>query len=190
MRSQEPRQPLPRVRSENSNRRGVELLCPYRMVRSVTEITPQELVALGIKGVILDLDNTLVLWHQEEIASHTLAWLKSLQEAGLKLCVLSNSVLSKRSERVAMRLGCPNIRQAKKPSKGGFRRALQAMETDPHHTAMVGDQMFTDILGGNRMGLYTFMVEPMHPHEFAYTKYISRPPERLLLRYFRKRGHL
>ncbi len=173
-----------------SPRRGADIFCPHRRARSVTEIDPQELIALGMKGVILDLDNTLAEWHKEEIALHILEWVQSLQDAGLKLCLLSNSIWSKRSERVAARLGFPNVRQAKKPSKGGFHRALHAMGTEAHHTAMVGDQMFTDILGGNRMGIYTIMVEPIHPHEFAYTKYISRPPERMLLRYFRKKGRI
>ena len=168
----------------------MNLFCPDNRVRSVAEIEPQALAGLGIKGVILDLDNTLVLWHQEEITPETLEWLKQLQAAGIKLCILSNSIFGKRSERIAKRLGCPNVRQAKKPTKGGFRRALQALQLPPQELAMVGDQMFTDILGGNRMGITTIMVEPIHPHEFPYTRYISRPPERMLLRYFSKKGQL
>lgn len=174
----------------NSPRRGADVFCPRKRVRAVTDVTLQELKDLGIRGVILDLDNTLAEWHKEDISPSVLAWVKGLQDAGLKVCLLSNSIWSKRSERVAARLGCPNVRQAKKPSKGGFRRALQAMGTEARHTAMAGDQMFTDILGGNRMGIYTIMVEPIHPREFFYTKYVSRPPERLLLRYFRKRGRI
>ena len=67
---------------------------------------------------------------------------------------------------------------------------MAAMGTLPHNTAIVGDQMFTDIWGGNRAGIYTIMVKPIHPHEFPYTRYVSRPPEKLLLDYFRKRGKL
>lgn len=171
-------------------KRGLRLLCPDKMVESVTSIDPQTLRDRGIEAIILDLDNTLVLWHQEEIREDVLHWLERLKEQGFKLCILSNSLMSRRSERIAERLHCPNVRQAKKPTKGGFRRALQALGTKPEATAMVGDQMFTDILGGNRMGIYTIMVIPMHPKEFAYTRYISRPPERVLLRYFRRKGHI
>lgn len=177
--------------SQNQSRKwGVDLLCPDMRVASVVEIDPQALLNRGIEGVILDLDNTLVLWHREEIAEETLLWLERLKTAGMKLCILSNSIWGKRSQRIAERLQCPNIRQAKKPSKGGFRRAITVMEITPQATVMVGDQMFTDILGANRMGIFTIMVAPLHPHEFPYTRYISRPPERLLLRYFQRRGNL
>jgi HAD superfamily phosphatase (TIGR01668 family) len=171
-------------------KRGVGIFCPDRTVHSVLDIDPQDLVDLGMKGVILDLDNTLVLWHREEITEEIIAWLERVKAVGLKLCILSNSVLSNRSERIAERLGCPNVRQARKPSRSGFRRAMNAMGTTPRTTAMIGDQMFTDILGGNRMRLFTIMVTPMNPKEFAYTRYVSRPPERLLLRYFRRRGQI
>lgn len=173
-----------------SERKGLFHCCPHRQVGRVTDVTLEDLKARGMQGVILDLDNTLVLWHQEEIAEEVLAWLDTLKAAGMKLCILSNSVLSKRSERIAQRLGCPNIRQAKKPSKGGFLRAMQAMGTNSTNTLIIGDQMFTDILGGNRCGLYTVMVAPLQPREFVYTRYVSRPPERWLLRFFQRKGHL
>ena len=178
------------IHADHPERRGLLIFCPHRMVRSVAEVQPQDLKARGIRGVILDLDNTLVPWHKEEMAAEVTAWLQALQAEGFKLCVLSNSILSRRSERIAERLGCPNVRMARKPSRSGFHRALAAMGTTPAATAIVGDQMFTDILGGNRTGVYTIMVQPIHPHEFAYTRYVSRPPERLLLNLFRRRGHL
>ena len=171
-------------------RPGWLIFCPHRMVDSVAEVQSAELKAQGIQGVILDLDNTLVLWHQEEMTAEITIWLEELKAAGLKLCILSNSVLGSRSQRIAERIGCAFVRQAAKPSRQGFRKAMQAMETDPAVTAIVGDQMFTDILGGNRSGIYTIMVKPMHVHEFTYTRYVSRPPERLLMGWFRRKGHL
>lgn len=173
-----------------SKKQGVHIFRPDRMVDSVTEVPPAELKMRGICGLIVDLDNTLVLWQQEEIADHIMTWLMELQQLEIKLCVLSNSVLSTRSVRIAERLGIANVRQARKPAKSGFLRAMEAMGTTPENTAIVGDQMFTDIWGGNRAGIYTIMVKPIHHREFLYTKYVSRPPERLLLRYFKRRGHL
>ena len=171
-------------------RPGWLILCPHRMVESVAQVRPAELTAQGIRGVILDLDNTLVLWHQEEMAAEITDWLEELKAAELKLCILSNSVLSSRSQRIAERIGCAFVRQAAKPSRQGFRKAMQAMETAPADTTIVGDQMFTDILGGNRSGIYTIMVKPMQKHEFLYTRYVSRPPEKLLLGWFKRKGHL
>ncbi|HLK59651.1 MAG TPA: YqeG family HAD IIIA-type phosphatase [Chthonomonadaceae bacterium] len=171
-------------------RPGWLIFCPHRMVDRVTEVTVSDLIGRGIRGVILDLDNTLVLWHQEEMTEEVVAWLEGLKAAGLKLCILSNSVLSRRSERIANRLNCSFVRQAGKPGKRGFHRSMAAMGTHPSTTAIVGDQMFTDILGGNRVGIYTIMVRPIHKKEFPYTRYVSRPPERLLLRWFKRKGHL
>ncbi len=173
-----------------SPKRGVHIFRPDRMVDSVLEVPPAELKMRGIQGLIVDLDNTLVLWQQEEIAEEIMAWLMELQALGIKLCILSNSVLSMRSVRIAERLGIANVRKARKPAKSGFLRAMDAMKTAPENTAIVGDQMFTDIWGGNRAGIYTIMVKPIHHREFVYTKYVSRPPERFLLRYFKRRGHL
>lgn len=171
-------------------RPGLLIFCPHRMVESVDQVQAADLKTQGIRGVILDLDNTLVLWHQEEMTAEITAWLEDLKAAGLKLCILSNSVLGSRSQRIAERIGCAFVRQAAKPSRQGFRKALQAMETTPEVTTIVGDQMFTDILGGNRSGIYTIMVKPMHKHEFPYTRYVSRPPEKLLLGWFKRKGHL
>ncbi len=171
-------------------RRGWLVFCPQRSAECVLDVTAEELKANGIRGVILDLDNTLVLWQQEEMTEEVVAWLESLKAAGLKLCILSNSILSKRSERIAARLGCPNVRMARKPARSGFKRAMEAMGTAAQETAIIGDQVFTDIWGGNRAGIYTILVQPIHPREFPYTRFVSRPLERLLLHHFRRRGHL
>jgi HAD superfamily phosphatase (TIGR01668 family) len=166
------------------------VFCPHRMVDSVTHVSREELAGRGIRGIIIDLDNTLVLWQKEEIEEEVLAWITDLQATGMRFCILSNSILSKRSQRIAERLGCHYVRKARKPNRGGFRRAMALMGTSAAETAMIGDQMFTDIWGGNRVGAYTIMVRQIHPHEFVYTRYVSRPPERVLLRWFRQKGHL
>jgi hypothetical protein len=171
-------------------RPGWLIFCPHRTVNTVRDVTMSHLKEMGIRAVILDLDNTLVKWHQEEIDDDIMAWLRALQQEKMELCILSNSVLSRRSERIAGRLGCHFVRQAKKPGKQGFNKCLELMNTTARETAIVGDQMFTDILGGNRVGIYTIMVTPLQKHEFAYTRYISRPPERVLMRYFKRKGHI
>ena len=171
-------------------RRGLLIFCPHRVANSVTEIDVAQLKEQGIQGVILDLDNTLVGWAREELSEEILAWIQSLRDNNLNFCLLSNSVISKRVDRVAQVFGCPNIRKARKPSRDGFHRAMKMMGSTSSSTAIIGDQMFTDIWGGNRVGIYTIMVKPMSKGEFIYTRYVSRPPERILLKYFKKRGHL
>lgn len=186
----ETREKAPAAPQARPARSGLLICCPHRYAHSVLEVLPEQLLEQGIRGVILDLDNTLVRWAREDLTEEILGWVRSLQAAGLKVCLLSNSVLSKRVERVAQIFECPNIRKARKPKPEGFQRAMTAMETTPQTTAIIGDQMFTDILGGNRVGIYTIMVKPMHAGEFVYTRFVHRPPERFLLRLFRRRGHL
>jgi uncharacterized protein len=171
-------------------KKGMSMLCPDRMVESVTQITHDELRTQGVTGVILDLDNTLVLWRKEEMTSEISDWLNDLLQGGFQLCLLSNSPIGDRSKRIAARLGCHYVHDARKPRRKGFRKAMEIMGTTPESTAIIGDQMFTDVLGGNRSGVYTIMVKPMHKREFPYTRFISRPPERLLLRMFRRQGHI
>lgn len=166
------------------------MLCPHRLVETVWQITPEELRQEGIAGVILDLDNTLVEWNREEMTAEVEGWLSALKAADIRLCILSNSPLGHRSERIAARLNCFYVRNARKPSRRGFHRAMAVMNTTPATTAIVGDQMFTDILGGNRAGIYTVMVKPIHKREFVSTRIVNRPPEKLLLRYFKRHGKL
>lgn len=183
--------PEPTAEAESHpSRPGLLIFCPHRRVAAVTDISPAELKARQIDGLILDLDNTLVLWQKEEMTPEVMGWLAALQEAGIKLCILSNSIFGKRSGRIAERLGCAYVRRARKPRRAGFHQAMMAMGTSPARTAIIGDQMFTDIWGGNRSQIYTIMVAPLHPREFVYTRYVSRPPERILLRWFAKRGHI
>lgn len=173
-----------------SKRSGLLRFCPHRFVRSVTEIEPQELVELGIRAIILDLDNTVVPWQEEEMTGEVRRWLQAIKQCGMGICLLSNSLKQKRSQRIAQRFGLHTVGWARKPSRFGFQRALELLGTTPKETAVIGDQMFTDIFGGNRMGMYTIMVRPLHSREFLYTRFVSRPPERFLLWFFRRKGYL
>jgi HAD superfamily phosphatase (TIGR01668 family) len=81
-------------------------------------------------------------------------------------------------------LKLPAVYNAAKPSRAAFRRALGFLGTAPEHTAVIGDQIFTDILGGNRMGLFTVLVVPMSTKEFIWTKFV-RQVEKLILRKYK-----
>ncbi|MHB9134137.1 MAG: YqeG family HAD IIIA-type phosphatase [Armatimonadota bacterium] len=153
---------------------------PHRLIRSLVEIDCSELAARGIRGVLLDLDNTLTAWRSTEIPPGVDEWLRVLQDAGLAACVVSNAATARRVQPVGDRLGLPWVTRACKPLVRGFNQGMQLLGTTPETTAMVGDQVFTDIYGGNRLGLYTILVEPYSPHEALVTKVIQRPLERLI----------
>jgi HAD superfamily phosphatase (TIGR01668 family) len=159
------------------------LITPNLIVRHVGDIAPTLLVERGIRAVISDLDNTLVEYRGEAIADEVAAWLMELKAAGVGVCIASNTRRLSRLSRVAAAGGMLHVPgNAGKPGTGGLRRALSLLGTTPEETAMVGDQVFTDIVAGNRLGLTTILVNPLSPREFIGTRLVSRPAERLILR--------
>ncbi len=170
--------------------RGLLIFCPRRFCPlGVTDVSVDDLRESGIEAVILDLDNTLVGWQRHDVSADVMGWLAALKESGMKLCLLSNTRFGRRLKKLSEELEIPYVRQAMKPSKKGFHAALELMGADPSKTVMIGDQMFTDVWGANRSGIFSIMVPPMARREFFGTK-ISRMAERVLLSYFRRKGHL
>lgn len=163
-------------------------LCPKVQAESVLDLDLDELKKVGIKGVIFDLDNTLVEWKCEQLNPEVIELIKRFKKEGFSLCILSNA-LENRVEAVARILDIPYVSRAVKPRKSPFRKALEILGTTPESTAVVGDQLFTDILGGNRMELYTIWTPPLSDTEFISTKAV-RKFERLVIKRFRKKGIL
>jgi len=163
-------------------------LCPNLQARSVLDLNLIQLREQGIKGIIFDLDNTLVEWKQDQLTPEVMALVQQLKELGFKMTILSNA-LEYRVEAIARRLDIPYISRAVNPRKSPFRKAMDLMATTPETTAVVGDQIFTDILGGNRMKLYTIWISPLSSTEFISTKAV-RKLERLVVKQFRKKGIL
>lgn len=156
-------------------------LTPSRQVAAVTDLDPQALRAAGVRGVILDLDNTLIAWGAGAPSAEVLAWVSGLAAHALVACILSNG-FSARVAKAGALLGVPVVATAGKPGPWGFRRAMAVMGTAPRETALVGDQLFTDVLGGNLLGLYTVLVEPLSTREFVTTRVVRR-----IERFFRRR---
>ncbi|HOV69751.1 MAG TPA: YqeG family HAD IIIA-type phosphatase [Clostridia bacterium] len=125
----------------------------------------------GIKNILIDLDNTLIRWKANIIDEKTIEWVNNSKEAGLKLCIVSNSN-GNRAQAIAEKLDIKFIKNAAKPFGKGIRRAMEMLNADKTNTAIVGDQLFTDVLGGNRAGLFTVLLEPIHKDEFFYTKIV------------------
>ncbi|MCC6442305.1 MAG: YqeG family HAD IIIA-type phosphatase [Armatimonadetes bacterium] len=164
-------------------------LCPHEWVSRVSEIDLDGLLCKGITGIIIDLDNTLVGWHCVDVPQDILEWVEGAKRKGFRLCIASNTHNSSRLERLASCLGIGFAPRAAKPRRGGLRAALKAMGIGPKAAVMVGDQIFTDILAGNRMGLYTILVKPLTSRDFAGTK-INRVMEKLVLKRLRRQGRI
>jgi uncharacterized protein len=155
------------------------LLYPRIYVDTLLDIPLDKLRQQNITSFIIDLDNTITEWNSNEIRSEVEEWFKRINEEGLKSCILSNNG-EERIRKVADQLGIPFIYRAAKPRRGSFHRAIKLMGVSAAQTAVVGDQIFTDILGGNRAGLFTILVKPLARREFVGTK-INRTLELFIL---------
>lgn len=147
-------------------------------VPTVADIDLGVLTQQGIRGILLDLDNTLVPWNGWEVSAATAQWVKEARRRGFRLAILSNSV-GRRAHAVARRLGIFALSTAWKPLPSGFRKALAQLGTGPAETAVVGDQLFTDVAGGNAAGLFTIWVQPLSPREMPHTRFLRWAERRL-----------
>lgn len=160
------------------------LLKPSYAVRRAHELTPQLLERLGVSALLLDVDNTLTTHGCPEPDAAILAWLAAMKRAGVPLMLLSNNS-AQRVEPFAQRLGLPFESSGAKPLARGYLRCCQRLGLPPARVAIVGDQLFTDMLGGNLAGVKTILVEPMEPEPgvlFRIKRAVERP---WLARYLR-----
>lgn len=163
------------------NRFFLRWLNPSLHVDSVLHIDIGKLKSIGIRGMIFDLDNTVAPRYEDLYSPEIIAWFTTLSNMGIKACIVSNNG-SGRVAQMSDPLGLPFIRRAVKPRKKPFLKAMEIMGTDTSQTAVVGDQLFTDILGGNRLGLFTILVVPLPGREYWATSLINRRLERLVLK--------
>ena len=163
-------------------------LTPSQVVESVRELSPESLKAKGIEAVITDLDNTLVPWRHYEIMPGVVEWLAALEMAGIKICIASNTIHTERLKQLAETMNIPFVDRVQKPRTGGFLRAMKLMRSTRKNTAVFGDQIFTDVLAGNRLGLHTILLRPpLSKEEFISTQLV-RYVENGVIRKLRERG--
>lgn len=162
-------------------------LCPREFRPAVYALDLEALWARGIRGLVLDLDNTLVRWNALRPSRRLVQWLRRVQERGFRVCIVSNN--SRRRVQVFARAaGVAAVARARKPWRRSFRKALAVLGTGLSETAVVGDQLFTDVWGGNRLGLYTILVLPVAPREFIGTRAVRVVERRILQRLERRHG--
>ena len=136
-------------------------LVPRRVVNSIYDLKPQALSSQGIRLVLCDLDNTLASYEESLPSPALRRWKEALEEKGITLFVVSNSRKSRRCPDFCEALGIPYVRHAGKPGTKGFREALERTGLPASQAVMVGDQIFTDILGANRAGVFSVLVKPI-----------------------------
>ena len=159
----------------------LRLVTPDLRLQSVLELDPPRLRQMGLDALLLDVDCTLKSYRAERPAPEVIEWLERIRAAGVTLCLLSNG-RARRIGRLAESLRLPLISTACKPLPWGCRRAMRQLGLDPRRTAMVGDQLFADVMAGRLAGLTCILVRPIRPEEEPWFTRIKRPLERLLLR--------
>jgi hypothetical protein len=157
----------------------LELLQPDEYVRSVFDVDLDSLKGKGIRGLIIDIDNTLVSWDTKTADPKILQWFAVLKEKGFRTCILSNNTKD-RVVKFTEEIRVPAVYRAAKPRKKAFERAIGMMGTTRSDTAVIGDQIFTDVLGGKRLGLYAMLVMPVSEKEFITTKIVRKIEKRII----------
>jgi HAD superfamily phosphatase (TIGR01668 family) len=169
-------------------------IVPHFLYPSLWEVDLEKLKELGIKAILLDLDNTVAFGGRNEIPEKVRAWIEDAKEKGFKLCIFSNTLKVRRLWRISLDLGIPYVRGKFKPRRGGLKKALNYLGVEPRESVMIGDRLLTDILGGNRVGMWTILVKPLEGGVGNMTKlfyYLERFLLRLAIRehieaYFRQ----
>jgi uncharacterized protein len=155
------------------------LLTPDLYLRSVHDIDLDALRAEGIQTLLMDLDNTLLPRDGTAVPDALVAWAASLRESGISVVLVSNN-WHERVHSVAEELGFKLVAKAVKPLPFAFLRALSLAGVTRKQAAIVGDQMFTDVLGGKLLGIKTIMVLPLSTSDLPHTL-LLRHIEKVLL---------
>lgn len=163
----------------------MSILYPTASFKKISDIRPETLESFGVSALILDVDNTLATHNNPVPDEDVLVWLEQMRKAGIRLVIASNN--NKRRVRpFASELGLDYVSRAMKPMPVGFLRVCGRLGLPPENIGVVGDQIFTDVLGGNLFGAKTFLVQPMSPENGPLFRLKRRLEVVILKNYARK----
>ena len=162
----------------------MKLLVPDQVLGSVLDIDLQCLKKQNLLGLLIDIDNTLVRWEKSSIDEEFTQWVGDAKEKGFRICLVSNA-LEDRVQSFAELLEVPAVARAWKPSQKAFLRGIDKLKMDKDKVAVVGDQLFTDVLG-NRLGLHTILINPLSSQELKTTRLMRKLEKRMIEKMVRK----
>ncbi|RDU24305.1 YqeG family HAD IIIA-type phosphatase [Anaerosacchariphilus polymeriproducens] len=157
---------------------------PDEYMHSTYEIDFEKLHKQGFRGIIFDIDNTLVP-HGEKADKRAIDFFHKLKEMGFECCLMSNNK-QQRVEMFHQDVQVNYIFDAKKPSRKNYIKAMKIMGTNLNNTVFVGDQLFTDVFGAKRTGIKAILVKPIHPKEEIQIV-LKRNLEKIVLYFYQKR---
>lgn len=162
----------------------IRRLYPNYYIRSIFDLSIPKLKKEGIKGIIFDIDNTLVPYDIAEPTEEIIHFFNQLKEAGMSITLMSNNT-EDRVLKFNKKLKVLTLHKANKPLTKSYKKALQMMHCTKDEAIIVGDQIFTDIYGGNCMGIETYLVKPISEKDEWPTK-IKRGLERKVIKSYQK----
>ena len=162
-------------------------LMPDGIFASFRDITPELLCEMGIKAILLDIDNTLVTYDDPEPTDEVLAWLDAMKSAGILAAFVSNNESPERVDVFNRGLGLYATSRSKKPLPVGFRRAMRALGVKPCECLAIGDQIFTDVWGGKNAGARAFLVPPIKDRTDWFFR-LKRKLEAPIIRKYKKKN--
>ena len=155
----------------------MSVFIPHKILTDYRQVTPAFCKEQGIRGLILDVDNTFAPYEMPDPDADICAWVAAMREAGVGLAFVSNNH-PPRLERFNRSLGCLTFCNAKKPGGKALRAAMAAMGTGTADTAVLGDQIFTDVWAGRRLGLRAYLVPPIKDKKtlfFRCKRWLEKP---------------
>ena len=155
------------------------MFSPDHYYSSVTSIDLAGLHGDGVRYLLMDLDNTLLPRDSSEISPAVLEWIALLPERGMAACLVSNNWHAHVHD-VAGEIGLPIVAKALKPFPKAFRKGLDVLGATPRESAVIGDQIFTDVLGGNLLGMTTVLVSPLSTSDLPHTLLLRHLERRVL----------
>lgn len=161
------------------------ILYPDLYVENILKIDKDIIKKYNLKALLLDIDNT-ILYYDRSIIDGLQDWVNQMKSFGVKLCILSNTNHIEKAQKIANIIDIPYIYFAKKPLKSGFKRALDVVNVQNKYVAMIGDQIFTDVLGANRMKMFSILTKPLEEKDIFVTKF-KRPIEELIIKNYLKK---
>ena len=148
---------------------SVERLRADHHADTLPEVPLDLLTEAGIRGIVVDLDNTVCAYHQPELAPGVAEWVSAARDRGFALVLVSNN-FSERVASIGSLLGIPVVPNALKPLPFAFLRALKLLGTPRRATIVIGDQLFTDVLGAKLLGMRTILTKPLVERDFPLTR--------------------
>lgn len=156
------------------------MLRPKACFEKITDIKIDFFKQNAITAVIVDVDNTLIDLDRKPLENIE-EWIEGLKKEDIKICIASNSVKKDKIMKLAKKLGIPYVYGSMKPFSRGLKKAIKIVGEEPSRTAEIGDQLFTDVLGANRLKLFSILTKPFSSEKHAISK-LKRKIENIFIR--------